>query len=107
MRTRGCAQRNAKVRIKSACFETFPFPDTALDQQIRIRDLAEQLDAHRKARQAADPALTLTGIYNALAKLRAGEPLTAKDKAIHQSGLVGVLATLHAELDAAVLAAYG
>ncbi|MBP5997262.1 MAG: class I SAM-dependent DNA methyltransferase [Azonexus sp.] len=93
--------------IKSACFETFPFPDATTDQQTRIRDLAEQLDAHRKARQAADPALTLTGIYNVLAKLRAGEPLTAKDKAIHQSGLVGVLATLHAELDAAVLAAYG
>jgi hypothetical protein len=89
------------------CFETFPFPDASPDQQTRIRDLAEQLDAQRKARQAADPALTLTGIYNVLAKLRAGEPLTPKDKAIHQSGLVGVLATLHAELDAAVLAAYG
>uniref|UniRef100_UPI0035B1B223 DNA methyltransferase n=1 Tax=Accumulibacter sp. TaxID=2053492 RepID=UPI0035B1B223 len=93
--------------IKSACFETFPFPAATPEQQARIGDLAEQLDAHRKTRQAADPALTLTGMYNVLEKLKAGEALNAREKAIHQSGLVGVLATLHAELDAAVLAAYG
>ncbi len=92
---------------KTRCFETFPFPAATPEQQARIGALAEQLDAHRKARQAADPALTLTGMYNVLEKLKAGEALTTKDKAIHQSGLVGVVATLHAELDAAVLAAYG
>jgi hypothetical protein len=95
------------VYVKSRCFETFPFPAASPEQQTCIRALAEQLDAHRKARQAADPALTLTGMYNVLAKLRAGEVLTAKDKAIHQSGLVSVLQTLHDELDAAVLEAYG
>jgi hypothetical protein len=93
--------------IKSACFETFPFPAASPEHQVRIGDLAEQLDAHRKRQQAAHPALTLTGMYNVLAKLRTGEPLTAKDKTIHEQGLLSVLHTLHAELDAAVLDAYG
>ncbi len=92
---------------KTRCFETFPFPDATPDQQARIRALAEQLDAHRKRQQAQHPTLTLTGIYNVLTKIRAGEALTAKDKTIHEQGLVSVLQTLHDELDAAVLAAYG
>ncbi|OGB00111.1 MAG: hypothetical protein A3E25_17185 [Burkholderiales bacterium RIFCSPHIGHO2_12_FULL_69_20] len=95
----------------SRCFETFPFPaeDTGLTPELsdRIRALAEQIDAHRKARQAAHEAVTLTGLYNVLAKLRSGEPLSAKDKALHEQGLVSVLRTLHDELDAAVLQAYG
>jgi hypothetical protein len=51
--------------------------------------------------------LTLTGIYNVLQALREGRPLTAKEKHIHSAALVGVLKTLHDELDAAVLGAYG
>lgn len=92
---------------KTRCFETFPFPDATPDQQARIRALAEQLDAHRKRQQAQHPTLTLTGIYNVLTKIRAGEALTAKDKIIHEQGLVSVLQTLHDELDAVVLEAYG
>ena len=96
---------------KSVCFETFPFPseDTGLTPALteRIRALAEQLDAHRKARQAAHESVTLTGLYNVLDKLRRGEALTAKDKAQHEQGLVSVLQSLHDELDAAVLQAYG
>ncbi|MEN9480676.1 MAG: hypothetical protein RLZZ298_2071 [Pseudomonadota bacterium] len=92
---------------KTRCFETFPFPDASPDQQTRIANLAEQLDAHRKRQQAQHATLTLTGMYNVLAKIRAGEPLTAKDKTIHEQGLVSVLRSLHDELDAAVLAAYG
>ncbi len=102
---------NDPVYSKSTCFEPFPFPsdDTGLTPELtaRIRTLAEQLDAHRKTQQAAHPDLTLTGIYNVLEKLRHGEPLTAKDKLIHEHGLVSVLKSLHDELDAAVLAAYG
>ncbi|MDP3885923.1 DNA methyltransferase [Hydrogenophaga sp.] len=96
---------------KSRCFETFPFPsdDTGLTPALaeRIRQLAEQLDAHRKARQAAFESVTLTGLYNVLDKLRRGEALNAKDKALHEQGLVSVLQSLHDELDAAVLQAYG
>ena len=62
---------------------------------------------HRKARQAAHEAVTLTGLYNVLAKLRSGQALTAKDKLLHEQGLVSVLRTLHDDLDAAVLQAYG
>lgn len=49
----------------------------------------------------------LTGMYNVLTKLRGGDPLTAKEKVIHEQGLVSVLQKLHDDLDAAVLAAYG
>ncbi len=98
---------NDPTYVKTASFEAFPFPAATPDQQARIRDLAEQLDAHRKRQQAQHATLTLTGMYNVLAKIRAGETLTAKDKIIHEQGLVSVLQTLHDELDAAVLAAYG
>ncbi|WP_294261547.1 hypothetical protein [Propionivibrio sp.] len=92
---------------KSRCFEPFPFPAATPEQAARIRDLAEQLDAHRKRQQAAHESLTLTGMYNVLEKLKSGEALTAKEKAINEQGLVSVLKTLHDELDAAVLDAYG
>lgn len=46
-------------------------------------------------------------MYNVLEKLRAGEPLTAKEKTIHEQGLVSVLKQIHDDLDAAVFEAYG
>ena len=102
---------NDPVYVKSRCFEAFPFPgeDTGLTLQLaeRIRTLAEQLDAHRKARQAAHSSVTITGMYNVLEKLRNGEALTAAERALNENGLVSVLQSLHDELDAAVLAAYG
>jgi hypothetical protein len=98
---------NDPVYVKTRCFETFPFPSTTPEQQAAIRGLAEQLDAHRKRQQALYPELTMTGMYNVLEKLRGGEPLTAKDKVIHEQGLVSVLRQLHDDLDAAVAAAYG
>jgi hypothetical protein len=98
---------NDSVYAKTRCFETFPFPETMPEQAARISELAEQIDTHRKRQQAAHHELTLTGMYNVLEKLRSGETLTAKDKTIHEAGLVSVLKTLHDELDAAVFAAYG
>ncbi|MGY4883262.1 class I SAM-dependent DNA methyltransferase [Xanthomonas citri pv. eucalyptorum] len=118
----------------STCFEPFPFPDLHAADKFgrpvdiglvssdgttgrtetygeypsdRIRNLAEQLDAHRKRQQAVHPGLALTGMYNVLEKLRSGEPLTAKERVIHEQGLVSVLRQLHDELDEAVLYAYG
>ncbi|KGM57792.1 DNA methyltransferase [Lysobacter arseniciresistens ZS79] len=120
--------------IKTSCFEKFPFPDLHAADKFagpigvavvddngragptetygeypsdRIRALGEQLDAHRKRQQAAHPGLTLTGMYNVLEKLRSGEPLTAKERTVHEQGLVSVLRQLHDELDDAVLHAYG
>ncbi|MBK1640965.1 SAM-dependent methyltransferase [Chromatium okenii] len=95
------------VYVKTRCFETFPFPDLAASSTERIRQLGEHIDAHRKARQALHPALTLTGMYNVLEQLRDGKPLTAQEKVIHEQGLVAILRQLHDELDAAVLTAYG
>ncbi len=89
------------------CFDNFPFPVATPDQQSRIRDIAEQIDAHRKNQQAQYAELTLTGMYNVLEKLKSGAALTAKEKIIHEQGLVAVLKTLHDELDLAVLDAYG
>jgi len=102
---------------KTRCFETFPFPsdDTGFDVTsplaTTIGDRAEAIDAHRK-RVLASPeglkaGLTLTGIYNVLEALRAGRTLSAKEKLHHDTGLVGVLQSLHDELDTAVLQAYG
>jgi hypothetical protein len=88
-------------------FEPFPFPVCTAAQVAAIRTLGEQLDSFRKGQQAAHPKLTLTGMYNVLAKLRVGEPLDEKEQAIHEVGLVSVLKQIHDELDAAVLDAYG
>ena len=60
-----------------------------------------------REQQPGREKLTLTGLYNVLAALREDRALTAKEKAIHTQGLVGVLRELHDELDAAVRAAYG
>jgi hypothetical protein len=92
---------------KTRCFETFPFPALTDAQAARIRALAEDLDAHRKRQQAAHETLTLTGMYNVVEKLRSGEPLKPKERAIHEQGLVSILKQLHDELDLAVLEAYG
>jgi SAM-dependent methyltransferase len=93
--------------LKAATFDPFPFPDPTDEQRARIRELGEALDAHRKRQQAQHPKLTLTDMYNVLEKLRAETPLTEKEKAIHEQGLVSVLKQFHDELDAAVFAAYG
>lgn len=92
---------------KTRCFDTFPFPDATAEQQQAIREKAEALDQHRKARLALHPALTLTELYNVLEKLRAGEDLTDKDKKTLADGLVSTLRDLHDELDALVAEAYG
>jgi hypothetical protein len=92
---------------KSLCFDPFPFPDASDEQKARIRDIAERLDAHRKAQLHEHPHLTMTGMYNVLVKLRSGEPLSAKEKTVHEEGLISLLRQLHDDLDAAVLDAYG
>ena len=98
---------NDPVYVKSRCFEAFPFPDATEAQKSRIRALAEQLDAHRKRQQAQHPTLALTDMYNVLEKVRGGDVLSAKERIIHEEGLVSILQQLHDELDAAVFDAYG
>ena len=95
------------IYTKATCFDPFPFPEAGGDQTARIRDLGETLDIHRKRQQALHPGLTITGMYNVLEKLRSGEALTAKERVIHEEGLVSVLNQIHDDLDTAVFDAYG
>lgn len=95
------------------CFAKFPFPDPPEDLKQRIRDLGERLDRFRKDRQAEHADLTLTQMYNVLERLReldrdpTAKPLDAKEKAIHDKGLISVLRQIHDDLDRAVFDAYG
>lgn len=101
-------QGNDPVYNTSTCFDPFPFPSATEAQKAKIRALGEELDRFRKERLAAHPkALTMTGLYNVLEKLRKGEALNDKDKDIHQFGLVSTLKKIHDDLDAAVFDAYG
>ncbi|MGN6489552.1 MAG: class I SAM-dependent DNA methyltransferase, partial [Devosia sp.] len=92
---------------KSRCFDPFPFPDPDERLKAEIADVAEKLDAHRKAVQAAHPEVTLTQMYNVLEKLRSGGELTPREAVVKAEALVLVLKDYHDELDAAVLRAYG
>lgn len=91
----------------STVFEPFPFPLCSEAARDRIRRAGEALDAHRKARQQEHSDLSFTEMYNVLAKLRTGEALTAKEKGIHQRGMISVLRELHDEVDTATFDAYG
>ncbi|WP_456667708.1 class I SAM-dependent DNA methyltransferase [Bradyrhizobium sp. USDA 3240] len=108
---------------KSRTFDPFPFPlavDPALSpvdplfaQQERLRDLGERLDSFRKQRLAEHSFLTMTGLYNALERLRDLEngcdvpPLTDAERDMHHAGLISVLKEIHDDIDRAALAAYG
>ena len=94
---------------KSKCFDPFPFPAANDLQKQRIRAIAEDLDAHRKRVLAEHPHLTLTGLYNVLEKLRAGDQpdtLATEDRRIFDDGLVLILKEYHDKLDTAVADAY-
>ncbi len=103
----GSTLEDRPVYVKTTSFETFPFPLADTVQQEKIRELAEQIDNHRKRQQAEHADLTLTGMYNVMEKLRSGDTLTAKEKTIHEQGLVSVLRELHDQLDRTVFEAYG
>ncbi len=92
---------------KSLCFDPFPFPNPSEPLKARLRQLGEDLDAHRKAQQAQHPKLTLTAMYNCLEKLCAGDRIEGKDKETYDQGLIGILRDLHDQIDTAVAEAYG
>ena len=106
----------------SRTFDPFPFPlavdptlkptDPLFAQQERLRELGERLDAFRKERLAEHDFLTMTGLYNALERLRelkngVGEPLTEAERNVHQAGLISVLKEIHDGIDRTVFTAYG
>ena len=91
----------------SVCFDPFPFPDPTEHQKQTIRTLGEQLDRHRKTVQATHPDITITGMYNLLEKIRAGQPLDDKDRQYNDRALVTTLKQIHDDLDRATFSAYG
>jgi hypothetical protein len=106
-RVSGARLEDRPVYVKSTCFDAFPFPVCTADVYNQIAALAERLDTHRKSAIAGDERVTMTGMYNVVEKLRSGEALTPKERAIHEIAACGVLRDMHDELDALVAAAYG
>jgi hypothetical protein len=98
---------NDPVYAKTEAFDPFPFPDATSAQRASIAEIAEALDAHRKARLAEHPHLTLTALYNCLEALRANRKLSDAERDIHDAGQVSILREYHDKLDEAVAAAYG
>lgn len=95
------------VYVKTTCFDPFPFPEATEAQEQTIRQLAEDLDAHRKRVQREHPAITLTMMYNVLDSLRSGDELNEQHRHIYDAALIGILRDLHDSIDRAVLDAYG
>lgn len=95
------------VYVKGSCFDAFPFPELHGRRAADIAALAEEIDDLRARVLARHPSLTMTGLYNARAKLNHGVVLTEAEQAVHEMGCIGVLDYLHQRLDQAVAAAYG
>lgn len=78
-----------------------------------MADLGETLDSLRKERIESHPALTMTGLYNVVERLRAlrrdptEPPLSTVERAIHDAGLASRILELHDQIDAATAEAYG
>jgi hypothetical protein len=92
---------------KGPCFEAFPFPACSAGEQAHVGDLAERIDQHRKDALRRSDAVTMTGMYNVVERLRAGTTLTRAEQGIHRLAACGTLRDLHDALDAAVASAYG
>jgi len=90
----------------SLCFDPFPFPEAAADRSGVIADVAERLDATRRAALAENEKLTMTGLYNLVEAVRSGT-LPPDQEAQATRARARIVAKLHDDLDAAVAAAYG
>jgi hypothetical protein len=93
--------------LKTNCFDPFPFPDATPEQRATIAELAEELDATRKAALAEVPGLTMTEIYNLRGLLQSGEKLSAAQEDRARAARAGIVHRLHEQIDAAVADAYG
>ena len=94
------------VYVKGQAFDPFPFPDPSPEQRTIIADLAERLDATRRAALADSASLTMTGLYNFVAAIRDGTLNPAYEAAAVRAR-ARIVAKFHDDLDAAVAAAYG
>ena len=100
---------------KSRTFDPMPFPvgEGSDNSGEALTELGDRLDSFRKERLAEHDFLTMTSLYNVLERGREMEngcdvsPLTAKERDIHEAGLVSVLKAIHDDIDRAVFEAYG
>jgi type I restriction-modification system DNA methylase subunit len=92
---------------KSSAFDPFPFPDPSPKQRATIADLAEELDATRKAALAETDRLTMTELYNLREQLRVGAAMDDKQQRRATKARAAIVNRLHEQLDAAVADAYG
>jgi len=92
---------------KALCFDPFPFPNASETQRVAIGELAEELDATRKAALAEVSGLTMTEIYNLRESQRAGTLSDLLQVERAASARVGIIDRLHAQIDTEVAAAYG
>lgn len=101
-------QGDDPVYVKSRCFDPFPVP-AAVPEALKdcIRTEAEAVDALRKRVLAEHEDLTLTRLYNVLEALREGRALDAKERDIHDRGLVTLIHQHHDAIDELVAKAYG
>jgi len=98
---------NDPVYNNTVCFDPYAFPDPDETKKARLRAAGEELDLTRKHVLAANPDLTLTGLYNVLEKIKAGAALSDADQDVKHRGLVLILKDLHDQIDALTAAAYG
>ncbi|HYN21098.1 MAG TPA: DNA methyltransferase, partial [Thermoanaerobaculia bacterium] len=92
---------------KSKVFDPFPFPDPDPKQRTRIAELAEELDATRKAALVETLGLTMTEIYNLRAKVALGAIMSPTEQERAAKARAAIINRLHEQLDEAVADAYG
>ena len=87
---------------KGSVFDPFPFPD----RSEAVADIAERLNAARRAALADNDKLTMTGLYNFVAAIR-DKTLPPEQEAAATKARAYIVAKLHDDLDQAVADAYG
>jgi hypothetical protein len=92
---------------KSKVFDPFPFPEATPELRSRIAELAEELDATRKAALVETDKLTMTELYNLREKLSSGEAMDEKEQRRATKARAAIVNRLHEQLDQAVADAYG
>ena len=105
---------------KSRTFDPFPFPTVLTDpspdaptlaSRDRLRELGERLEAHRRERLDAHDDLTMTGLYNRLETFRTLNAGGKEADEVQRADFARVgteeLASLHDDIDRAVLEVYG
>ena len=92
---------------KSLVFDPFPFPDATPAQRAAIALVADELNTTRRQSLDGNAGLTMTGLYNLVAPIRAGVAPTGADVALAIAARAHIIAKLHDDLDIAVAAAYG